>query len=328
MQVPRLRRASAARSFQQRVRCEEVAVSGAALRIVSQRARRRPRRVDSAVVEQPFADRKVGRDGDGEPVQLRLRADPRAKENCGREVRPGREHDDGGLVDVTLVVDDADRAAVSQDDPVDEGVRSHGQVRARPAGIEVGERRVPAHPFDDVRRKGSGADGCAQVVQVVETREPERLRSLDESQVERARPIRVRGRRSERRPCALEIRAEALVRPARTPLVVVGGRSLDDHACVHGRRAAEHLSAERSAVSGSRFPEVRGRDPSVRRGSRVASRQRSAARSPARPRAGRRAGRRSRSVAKRGRTLLCRHPRRGRRSARAEDTARAVPWPG
>ena len=68
--------------------------------------------------------------------------------------------------------------------------------------------------------------------------------------------------------------------------------------------------------------------PSVRRGSRVASRQRSEARSPAQPRAGRRAGRRSRSVAKRGRTLLCRHPRRGRRSARAEDTARAVPWPG
>ncbi len=66
----------------------------------------------------------------------------------------------------------------------------------------------------------------------------------------------------------------------------------------------------------------------MRKGSRVASRQRLEARSRAQPRAGRRAGRCSRSVAKRGRTLLCRHPRRGRRSARAEDTARAVPWPG
>ncbi len=234
--------------------------SGAARRIVSQRARRCPRRVDSAVVEQPFAHRKVGRDGNREPAQLRLRADPRAKENCGREVRPGREHDDRGLVDVTLVVDDADRAAVPQDDPVHEGIRLQCEVRARPAGIEVGERRVPPHPFDDVRRKGSRAHGSAQVVHVVETREPERLRSLDESQVERTRPIRVRGRRSEHRPCALEIRAEALVRPARTPLVVVGGRSLDDHARVHGRRAAEDLSAECSAVSSPRFPEVRGRD--------------------------------------------------------------------
>ena len=130
MQVPRLRRASAARGFQKRVRCEELAVSAAALRIVSQAGRRRPRRVHTAVVEQPFADRKVRRDGDPEPVQLCLRADARAEENCGREVRTGCEDDDGGIVNATRVVDDADRAAVPQDDPVDEGIRLHRQVRA------------------------------------------------------------------------------------------------------------------------------------------------------------------------------------------------------
>ena len=204
--------------FQQRVARRAVP---AALRIsVPQRARRRPRGVDPA--EWSSSRSPTGRSGtprrwDGEPVQLRLGADPRAKENCGREVRPGREHDDSRPVDVTLVVDDADRAAMSN--PVDEGVRSHGQVRAHRQVSRQAASAVFQRTPDDVRRKGSGA-WCAQVVQVVETREPERLRSLDEKPGGNGlASIRVRGRCSERRPCATRDTGESSRTTSRDPLL-------------------------------------------------------------------------------------------------------------
>ena len=259
VEIPCLRRAAAARGLQQRVRREELPVAGPTLRVVSQVARRRPRDVDAAVVEEPFADGEVGHDRDREPLQLAVRADSRAQEDRRGEVRTGCEDDDVGLVEASLRVDDADRAIGTQDDPVDESVGQHGQVRSRTARVEVRERRVPACSVDDVRRERACADRPVEVVQVVEEREAERVRRLDEGDVEGTGRARVRGRGPQHGPRSFEEGPEALVRPAGAPLVVVRGRSLHDHARVHGRRASEDLPAERPPVRGPGSPEVRRR---------------------------------------------------------------------
>ena len=193
------------------------------------------------------------------PVQLRVRADPRAQEDRRGEVRTGGEDDDVGFVEASLRVDDADGATVSYDDPVDESVGQHGQVRPRAAPVEIGERCVPACSADDVRRERACADRPVEVVQVVEDREAERVRRLDEGDVEGAGRTRVRGRRPQHGPRSFEEGPEALVRPAGAPLVVVRGRSLHRHARVHGRRAPEHLPAESPPVRGPGSPEVRRR---------------------------------------------------------------------
>ena len=111
-------------------------------------------------------------------------------------------------------------------------------------------------PVHDVRRVRADAHGLARVVQVLELPEAVGLRSLDERAVEGAGIVRVRGRRAERAARSLEEGSDVRVRPLRAPLVVVGGRALDDHAGVDGRGSSEHPSAQRAAVLGSRLPQV------------------------------------------------------------------------
>ena len=180
-----------ARGFQQRVGCEELAFSGAALRIVSQRARGRPRRVDSAVVEQPFAHRKVGRDGDGEPVQLRL---------------AGRSPSEGELRARSTPRPRARRRRPRGRDPRRRRRRPRGRLAGRP-----GRRGCPVAP------SGSGATGRHRG-----RRAPRSSASLRRRSQERIRRPRVCSGRPGRRDAGTRAPAQ----PRRKPGGTGSGRSV------------------------------------------------------------------------------------------------------
>ena len=139
---------------------------------------------------------------------------------AGEKYAPAAEHDLLGLVEVSRGVDDADGAIVSHDDPVDERVErttrldAHGKGRGRraPRSSVCRRRRSPDR---------SRADGLVVVVQVVEDREAELMRRLDEREVEGAGIVvfAVAGRSM---PALVSRKGSRLAYgPAGAPLVVV-----------------------------------------------------------------------------------------------------------
>ena len=108
---------------------------------------------------------------DRDPVarQLVLRPDPAPQEDRRREVRARREDDDAGVDPLARRRDHAHRARRRPAPAGRPGCR-RATVRfgLRASRVEVRERRVPARPLDDVRRKRRPADGLRGIVGVVE----------------------------------------------------------------------------------------------------------------------------------------------------------------
>ena len=186
----------------------------------------------------------------------------RARRRCGRgsrrEVRAGREQHDVRLEHAAVAVTTPvarERSSAARSTSVSVTIVRFGRSRAGRG------RRTPRS--SGVRRRRSPGTG---------RRRPVRWRRSDRRSGSR-RPARRRGRRTgsvRAEPCStapsgalrqpLQVWPHVLVRPAVTPLVVVGGRARDHHAGVDRRRAAEDAAAQATPVLASGAPVVPRRE--------------------------------------------------------------------
>ncbi len=120
------------------------------------------------------------------------------------------------------------------------------QVGSRPRGIEIGEGGVPARRSDRVDRKGP--DARAVLGRVVEPRQPELVRRVEHGSAEWRQLLGREAPRAHRFGRTVEVRLELVRRPARAPLVVVGGRAGKHRARIVGRAAAQDARPQLRAV--------------------------------------------------------------------------------
>ena len=194
---------------------------------------------DARVVDQPLADRQVGRERHAQPVELGGGPDPAALEDERRPVRAASEHDRAGLeVEGRAVADHArmgDGASRAQH-TVGDGAVEDGQVRTVARVVEVREARMPAREgAAHVHRVRAGVKRLEVACRLHEGALPGREVDL--------------GRRTHPelllRPC--EERLDRRVRPVVAPFVV-HRRTPDRGAGVVGRAAADHAGAQLRAV--------------------------------------------------------------------------------
>jgi hypothetical protein len=175
---------------------------------------------DPYVVAQVLSDRQV--------------VEPAAEEDRRRAVG-ARGHDDGSRLEEPGRRRRSGRAAVAQDDPVDEGVGKDREVRPRAGGVEVGEGAAPAHGSDCV-------DGVRSAA------EPERPAGLRECPLPGRELLVGETAHAELLLRTLQVRLELCVAPTVPPLVVVRGCAAQERARVVRRAAAEDARPQLGAV--------------------------------------------------------------------------------
>jgi hypothetical protein len=183
---------------------------------------------DADVVAEPLAH--------GQPL---LGADPAAQQDRRRAVR-ARRADDGGRAKIPGGGRGPDCTLAVEQDTVDERVRSDVQVRPLACGVDVCERSVPAHVSDDV-------DWVQDRVVAA---------GLGEGAVPRRELALLEGARAQLAFRTPQVRLEVGVRPAGSPLSVVGRVALEHDAGVVRRAAAEDPRPELGAVLAVGLPRV------------------------------------------------------------------------
>ena len=172
--------------------------------------------------------------------QLAIGTDSAAKEDPGRAVGAGGQHD-GSCAQFARARRDTDCPVAGQQDAVDERVGEDRQVVTSARGVEVGEGRVPADGADRVdrvhdrlvpRRRSEGAMPRRQLV----GREPTYAHLT-------FRP--------------LQVRLDRVIAPAVAPFVVVRGGALEHDAGVVSGAATQDPGAQLRAIFTIGLPSVR-----------------------------------------------------------------------
>jgi hypothetical protein len=106
-------------------------------------------------------------DVDAQCVEVGLGADSAAEQDCRRPARACSEHDHIGTQH--LRAGNGGGCTLSlEEHAVDQRICADGQILAFAGGIEVGERRIPAHTVRHVERSDTDSERTRVVVQVTE----------------------------------------------------------------------------------------------------------------------------------------------------------------